>query len=82
MILCFPCYNGSIRKNSPIILYHNTPDIANHRHAMRRFPMEKPNHDDMKKRNQDNDEQVINGKLTGDEIVLSVYSKPDPKPYD
>ena len=44
--------------------------------------MEKPNHDDMKKRNQDNDEQVINGKLTGDEIVLSVYSKPDLKPYD
>ena len=44
--------------------------------------MEKPNQDDVKKRNPNNDEKVINGKMPDDVVVEYIYNQPDPKPYD
>jgi hypothetical protein len=44
--------------------------------------MEKPNQDDVKKRNPNNDEKVINGTMSDDAVVEYIYNQPDPKPYD
>lgn len=65
-----------------MLLYHNTPVFPNHTKDKRRFPMEKPNKDGMKKLNQDNDEKVINGTMPSEKVVEYIYSQPDPKPYD
>jgi hypothetical protein len=44
--------------------------------------MEKPIQDDVKKRNQNNDEKLINGTMPDDAVVRYIYNQPDPKPYD
>ena len=44
--------------------------------------MENSNKSIIDKTDNDIDEQIINGSMTGDEIVATVYSQPDPKSYD
>ena len=44
--------------------------------------MENSNKSIIDKTDNDIEEKIINGSMTGDEIVETVYSQPDPKPYD